>query len=57
MLGFGFYFYTTSLITYWNRLLREVVEFPPLEKVAQKPGGNSTEHPAIADPALSSWVG
>lgn len=57
MLGFGFYFYTPAVITYWNRLLREVVEFPPLEKVAQKPSANSTEHPAMADPALSSRVG
>lgn len=44
------------VITYWNRLLREVVKFPPQEKVAQKPSGNSTDLDT-ADPALSNWVG
>lgn len=44
------------MITYWNGLLRVVVKFSPWEKVAQKPSGNNTD-PAIADPALSSWVG
>lgn len=47
---------TTAVITYWNRLLREVVKFPPWERVAQKPSGNGAD-PAVADLAFSSWVG